>query len=440
MAIISERVSWLVYILAGWCAIFILRALDFGGVYYSVSIDTWVVVLLWITMYALGYCIFAFSRPTQLPRYVRPTRQWFARWICGLCVLTVLGASMLIYEFAFLRGYGFHTPLPMIRIYEVSRAMSGELSSSMISGVGRLLTPTLIVAWLLIMVCPYRLSRFVWCVLLAASAYTLWQQMMFEGGRFFIAIVICVCFVAYRMRESIPGVTRKKRIRWHIVIPIVVVALIGFGYMFVARVNSGPAASYIEAYTVFISSFQIAADPAAMRRLEGADGRLWFVAYMFWVYVSHGLNEFNQLFAVEGLPHAFGLVQFPQIGQALSKLLGLPVSYNEYANLPNVGTYTTIVGSNYVDFGIPLIWFVALALGYLTARNAHLLIRSRFSSLGLTAPLLIVVGLFSPVVSIVINVWAAFVWAWIIGNTAHRVTSTTASSHSVDDIAIDSHF
>lgn len=428
MSIIPERVSWLVYILAEWCAIFILRALALGGNYYPIDVDTWTVVLLWIAMYGLGYCIFAFSRPTHLPKYEYPTRQWFVRWLCGLCILTVLGATMLIYEFAFLRGYGLNTPSSMIRIYEVNRAMSGKLSGSMISGVGRLLTSTLIVAWLLIVICPYRLSRFVWFALLATSAFTLWQQMMFEGGRFFIAIVIAVCFVAYRMRESIPGVRRKKGLRWHIVIPVVGVALIGFGYIFVARVNSGLKTSYIDAYTVFISNFQMAADPAAMRRLDGANGRLWFVAYMFWVYVSHGLNEFNRVLSVEGLQHAFGLVQFPQVGQILSKLLGQSINYNEYANLPNAGRYTTIVGSNYIDFGVPLIWFAALALGYLTARNAHLLSRSRFSSLGLTAPLLIVAGIFSPIVSIVINVWPAFVWAWIIGNTAHCLARVPVSN------------
>lgn len=438
MVTISERVSWLVYILAGWCGILIIRALDFGGIYYPVREETWIVVLLWITMYVLGYCIFAFSRPTHLPRYERPSRRWFARWICGLCVLTVLGAAMLIYEFAFVRGYGFNTPLPLIRIYEVSRVMSGELSSSLISGIGRLLTPALIVAWLLSMICPYRLSRFVWCVLLAASAFALWQQMMFEGGRFFIAIVILVCFVAHRMREIIPGIRRKKGLRLHIVIPVVGAALVGFGYMFIARISSSSTTSYIDAYTVFISSFQMAADPAAMERLEGPGARLWFVAYMFWVYLSHGLNELNKLLSVDGLQHAFGLVQFPQVGQALSKLLGLPINYNEYANLPNVGTYTTIVGSNYVDFGIPLIWFMALLLGYFTARNAHLLSRSRFSSMGLTAPLLIVVGLFSPVVSIVINVWPAFVWAWFVGNTAHGLTRA-AASYEQDAIAVDSH-
>lgn len=111
----------------------------------------------------------------------------------------MIGAALIAYEFAVKRGYGFTTPVALIRKAEVGGAMDG-FGGSWISGIGRLLTPALLVGWILALYCRERLLRRTWIVLFGATLTVFWEQTMFEGGRFFLAALVIACVVTRLLR------------------------------------------------------------------------------------------------------------------------------------------------------------------------------------------------------------------------------------------------
>jgi hypothetical protein len=414
-----KAVFWLLIILGAWAMVCVLRATAFGGVWRPVAAQTWAILAIWLISFATGYGIGL--RPIILPHVapLTPPVSWFNRWVQRLSIAAIIGALLIVYEFAFYRGYGFSTPVEVIRQTEIENSLNGT-SGSGISGIGRLLVPALIVGWVLTILRPSSLARSTWVALLLASIAVIWQQAMFEGGRLFLASLLVSCAVARQLRPTLapPGLVSHRKQR---VFPIAVfgaIALFLFGAVFVDRMNT--RGSELDAgYEVFTGSFTIDVSERVYDSLAGGWASVNFVAYMFWMYVTQGPNEFNRLLEYPLQAHGFGALQFGQISHALSKLTGQDLTYKTFENMPNPGTYTTIMGPNYMDFGFALSWLFALLLGYVTCTGARAISSGHLGWSALAAPMLITIGLFSPIVSLVINLWPAVLIALLLPVTKY---------------------
>jgi hypothetical protein len=151
---------------------------------------------------------------------------------------------------------------------------------------------------------------------------------------------------------------------------------------------------------------------------EGVLGPIWFSLCMLWIYITHGLNQLDFLFSLRYLQHAYGGVQFLQITQFISFVTGVDVRYDVVANVPIAGTYSTFIGDNYLDFGSIGSVVSGGVLGIITGYSVLGYVRGRVSMLSFPAPILLLLCLFSPVVSVVVNLWPAIVWAAIAGYSA----------------------
>jgi hypothetical protein len=252
---------------------------------------------------------------------------------------------------------------------------------------------------------------------------------MYEGGRFFLATLVAGGFIARAMSARATR-TRVRAFASPRTVIIAAAAVLGFGFVFLDRANSLEL-DLTTAYLIYTRGFSVMVGPEVIARLEGAAGPLWFVASMFWMYITQGPSELAVLLDQQGFEHAYGLFQFQQIGLLLSKISGTSLAYDVYSYLENAGVYATSVGAAYIDFGMGGAFLSAAALGGITAAAIRAIESGRMSALGLCAPLLVVLGLFSPIISLVTNVWPAVVWAILVGATRTRRASRPAADQEL---------
>lgn len=411
-----RRVNWLVAVIGVWLAIVAARATQFGGQWEEIAAGSWFALTGWLAMYAAGYGMGVGGCSGAGVGFGGvATTAWASRWITRLSVMAAVGSALIAYEFAVVRGYGFSTQVALIRITEVdSYAASG---GSWISGAGRMLVPALIVAWLLATGRFSKVTRASRMALLAASAFVYWQQSTFEGGRFFLACVLLAVFAASKMQPRPAGHPQRRTLSLGVWAAALTVALVLFGRVFIDRVADREL-DFGSVYRLFVDSFAIETTSSAEQRLDGELAPLWFAAKMLWMYLVQGPNQFNTLLLHEPAVYGFGAVQFQQIAQGLGKLTGLNLGYDVFVNTPNPGTYTTFVGMAYMDFGMPGAWMTGALLGYLTARSVRRYTQGAMNRWGLAAPLLLTLSLFSPVVSLMVNLWPAIFWAVVVGSTS----------------------
>lgn len=194
-----------------------------------------------------------------------------------------------------------------------------------------------------------------------------------------------------------------------------------FGYMFVDRYVEGNR-DFSDAYETWAASFDLEVNDEISSRLSGVMSGVWLAVYFLWAYATQGINELNSLLISSQPDLAWGTMQFPQIAQVLNKLTSSDLRYDQLQNLPNVGTYITIYGASYIDFGhVGALLFIG-AFGWLTGKAVRLLHSQRLNGLAINAPLLITLGVFSPIVSLVTNLWPAFCWALLVGSTVKLST------------------
>lgn len=419
-----RALRWLAFVAAAWLGTLLLRAIPVGGDWDPVPFSVWMIILLWVGAYAFGYAFaLHLGAQSKVPSAaaLAPVK-WRERWIAILCVMAILGAALITVEFAVIRGYGFTTPVALIRAAEVESASAGLSSGSLVSGVGRLLTPALQIAWILTMLRWKDIGAGSKRMLFFATAVVFWQQAMYEGGRFFLAALVVSCFVARSIMAGAAGARSGREtnrlLTWRS-ITVAGIVMVFFGLVFLDRATSLEL-EFSTAYSLYTESFDITVGPELQARLDGPLGALWFAAAMFWIYVTQGVNELAVLLRQPDFVHAFGFYQFPQLGQALTKLTGVQFGYDIFVHLWNVGTYNTAVGGSYVDFGVAGATAFALLLGAVTALATRNMAAGQVGPVSLSAPLLITIGVFSPVISLVTNLWPAMVWAFVVGCTAER--------------------
>jgi hypothetical protein len=414
----KKALHWLFATISAWIVIFVLRYSSLGGVWRPISTDTVFVIMVWLTAYTGGYALA--MRPLSVGQATTgtPDVSWFNLWIVSLSFAAVIGATTIIYEFAVLRGYGFSTPVEEIRQSEVLGAIAG-ISGSGFSGIGRLFVPALPVAWILAILRPAPLSKIAWLFLICATAVVLWQQTVFEGGRIFLATLLISNGIARSLRKTTIPQRRSHGLTMSYLpaAMIALVALVLFGSVFVERLNARNV-DLADGYQAFTDSFAIDVPYSTIDRLQGEGATIRFAAYMFWMYVTQGPNQFDELLEQPLLANGYGALEFGQISRAITMLSGINFNYSPFENMPTAGAYTTFLGESYMDFGIPMIWLFAALLGYFTCRSARTLMDGQVTKSSFCAPFLITIGIFSPIVNLVINLWPAIAIAASVGFTA----------------------
>lgn len=116
--------------------------------------------------------------------------------------------------------------------------------------------------------------------------------------------------------------------------------------------------AYGKVYYKFASGFEI--DLRHLENLSRFDAGRYSSA-MMWIYLTHAPNELDRIY--RNLDHSKGFYQFSQVAQILSKLTGRDFRYDLAAKLPNVGTYITLPGASYLDFGVGFGLMFAAAIG-----------------------------------------------------------------------------
>lgn len=425
----------LVAVLFSWVGVFALRASAIGGTWAPITATGWLSLLGWITLFAAGYMLGLVPIRAGAASFERPPAKWFDRWIVRLSIASGIGALLIIYDFAYLRGYGFDTPVEFIRQSEINNFKTGT-SVSFVSGIGRILAPAVLVGWILAMFRCAPLRRRSWGFLLAATLVVLVEQTLFEGGRLFVACTIFSAVIAWLLRPDTWQTGQRARRRGNPIalISVGVIAIVMFGAIFINRIDAR-GVDLSEGYAVFAENFSISVPHSVADGLQGPGGSVKFVTLMFWMYMTQGPNEFDNILKDPPSRHAYGALEFSQAAQALSRLFGLDITYNVFEHMPNPGTYTTYLGPSFLDFGLPASLLIAFVFGCGTCLSVRALSNGIVGPVSLCAPVLVTIALFSPIISMVLNMWLVIVFAMLIGyswrlkrpnRTAAAVPSPTA--------------
>lgn len=419
-------------------AVVMLRQIEGFGVWGSIDSATWVYIAIW---YAALYSGLSISTPRFSPRM---TVGFVSNAVLALSICATVGAGLLMYEFAVGRGFGFNTPLAEIRITVINNVQSG-FTGAWTSALGRVLVAALPVAWVMAGMAWTAVSRVSLSTLLVSSLIVFFEQATFEGGRFFFVFLILATLVGSVAALISEGLSGRFSVRFLVlqIQPVILsVALAGAmvfysSYTFVSRVEDRveqmeaqqavqPAPPPSDAqkappsedqpaspsphgvnYSGYVSVLPLDISDTDLTNFAADD----YSAAMTWVYVTHGLSEFDLIFQKDDFNHALGAYQFPQLVLLATKLSGVDLRYDERANLPNYAVYTTLPGASYIDFGLlgGLVFAFLIGLG----------MRAGINDLGrgsaeLVAPILFVVAVVGPSYSLFPNVWPSLAWVLLI--------------------------
>jgi oligosaccharide repeat unit polymerase len=407
--------------LALWVTVIALHNINIGGRWDPISLSTWITIALWLGCFALAYEMalrFTWRQSMRRAPEPQPPEAWSNRWTMILTIVAATGASLVIYDFAILRQYGFSTSAASIRLQETVELWQGGKSISPLSGLGRLLLPAMIPAYCLAVISWKQLRTETRAALVVAAMIILFEQIFFEGGRFFLTILVATLFISHFLFGRGGARVRKK-----ISIPFVRISIAGtvllvfFSQVFVARIVDRNDFFWL-AYLGMARELPLDVNYSQAPLFEGFIGPIWFSICMLWLYITHGLNQLDFLLSLEYFDHAYGAMQFLQISQIVTLVSGIDFRYDAVANVPIAGTYSTFLGENYIDFGRVGTVLSGGVLGALTGGAMFSFVRGRISLVSLPAPILLVVCVFTPVVSLVLNLWPAMVWAAIVGRSA----------------------
>ena len=404
-----------------WFATVFLHQTNFGGSWDPVAWQTWALLGAWLLCFTLAFWVVALlyrNRPDLKPTAVD---QSLLNWtISALAIVGAVGATLIIYDFAVLRGYGFASSVVAIRVEEATDALRGISQSSAVSGVGRLTIPAIMPAYLLAVYRWNQVSVVTRVILAVSSLITLGEQMLFEGGRFFITAIAVTIVICYFVRPAAEGVRAPKRKIPYIRLGILAAILLSFfAYVFVDRILER-GDFFWSAYLSFAGAYAIDVDYGTIGRFEGPLGPIWFSASMLWLYITQGISELDLLLSIPYFEHANGFYQLPQVAQIAEVLFGLDWRYDIVANLPKIGTYPTFYGSNFIDFGNIGAVLSGAVLGGASSRALFGFALGRLDPISLLAPILFTICLFTSVVSLITMLWPAIFWVVGAGLVLNR--------------------
>lgn len=431
--------------LIAWALIFVLRAFPLGGEWGYLSVHTAVFIALWVLASAVS--IIAGGWIAQNHFEVSP-RSYLGidAAVIALSLASAFGAILIIVEFAFVRGYGLTMPVTEIRILEVNRGVAGA-PGSLLSGPGRLMMPAILPALLMVAFHRRRLSRAALVAFGAAALLFLFEQIRFEGGRWFLFgtyFALAVGLLGDLLRNKVEGGSSFGRKLVNALVFLVLYGVILFGYsgwVFANRYDGsgeGQAAAYERFSNELIEKRysepgegekepipdvggeELSGEELEAKPLEEFSDSLFGelllhpVTKFFWIYATHGVNELNNLVLGEEFSHSLGAFQFPQLARISDRVLGTDLRVEYKADFPNDGLYTTLIGASYVDFGfLGAVGFGAL-FGLGLGVFANLFGRQRGASFSSMAfPAMMTVALLSPIISVVNHFWPVLCWSVI---------------------------
>ncbi|WFU75672.1 hypothetical protein [Bradyrhizobium sp. CB2312] len=419
-----------------------LRYMTAYGTWPSISVGSCAFFLGWYLAFFLGFF---------LPVRWKSTIGWNAAdqkiwdtnfWVISLSCAAAVGAGLMTYNFAIVRGFGFDVQVTELRSMVIDAASAGYVGS-WLGGVGRLLISAIAVAWIVACLKWRDLSAQALTLLLISTTVVFAYQAKFEGGRFFSSAILLAAFFA-TIGFFVSDVTRERRVnilavRPTHVAPVAILLLMLVGVtsyselVFVSRgarsaqsfaqlkAADAPAAKKVEqivgverladdqhplaiAYLQYAANFAIDLSSARdSQRIATSYGQA-----MAWIYLTQGIGEFDRIFRIENLRHSSGFYQFSQIAQVLSKLTGADMRYAN--NLSNYGTYITLPGALYVDFGTVLALVLAALSGICLRAGVESMFAGAATFLAILAPILFVIVATGPVTTLVTNLWPCAFW------------------------------
>ncbi|MEQ8308789.1 MAG: hypothetical protein RIA09_19815 [Hoeflea sp.] len=421
-----------------WLVIFGLRSIPVGGEWGALDNATTTFILLWVSLTSAAIIVGGWLAQRMAPgtRIISADPNGA---VILLSLAALVGAVLIIVEFAFVRGYGFNTPVRMIRLLEVTRGFAGA-PGSLLSGPGRLLLPAILPALLLVALYWGRISRLALMVFGIAAVAFLFEQVKFEGGRWFLFSTYFTLIVGF-LADFLKKDREKKNIRIKLIKTLLFLGFYGAvlftysGWVFADRYANGNATADLH-YERFSDNFsevetvdssesirstggfiKNTIDPQTNEEIKNTKTPNIFnnaIAKFFWIYATHGVNELNELVLGDSFSLGLGALQFPQIARVSDRLLGTDLRVEYRADFPNEGHYTTLIGGCFVDFGFVGAVCFGIAFGLLLGYWANLFGRTygvSFSSLAY--PAIMTVALISPIVSIVSHIWPVICWAAI---------------------------
>jgi hypothetical protein len=253
--------------------------------------------------------------------------------------------------------------------------------------------------------------RLVGPVLFLATFFTIYVQAIFEGGRFFVVALFIVVALSASQARHMQFSWRKA---WIIIIGI---AILGFSSLVFLDRATGQGQVLGESLLQFSTGFPLT---LAQGEVWGGDSgveAVYFVVSMFWVYITSAVNDLDVVLRTDVVQHAWGAYQFPQFWSFVSLLTGYQNSFSVF-NLARTGVYVTAYGSWYIDFGHPGALLGITLQGFITGYATSLFNRGHLTRVAMLSPMLVVVGIFMPVHSILTTVWPAMIFVIIFGSNA----------------------
>jgi len=409
------QAQWVVGVYLG---ILLLGQIPVAGHWYDASSKTWVIILGWPITFVIGYLA---AVNLQMRRTIVPPSTEGGAYAVNIAtqifvIIGALGALAVVYDFAVLRNYGFNTSAARIRFEEVVASIQGLSTDSPISGAGRLAIPAFVPGIVLAVSRWRELTRPTMAIVGASVLILLLEQLRFEGGRFFLTALGLCGVVSALLSPATPGQLRAFRMKPGLIIRI---ALLGtlllsfFVYVFVARVLDREG-FFWSSFVGYANNFYLDVDRTSIQRFDGMLGPLWFSVSMLWMYITQGLSEFDQIISLTHFNHAYGGYQFVQLTQISDLIFGTDLYYNRFINLPRSGTYITLPGCFYVDFGAVPAIFSGAVLGALAGKSAWALISGQLDAWALTGPIFLTISYFAGVISLFTNLWPALLWCLLM--------------------------
>lgn len=171
-------------LLAPVALVFLLCNVTIYGTWAPIPIEVYGLFFGWYACFFAGYFLVRLPRGSGAGRPPDPNA-----WVPLLAIAAVVGAAMMTYNFAIVRGYGFGTPVSLLRMRQVMDADAGYVGS-WVGGVGRLLLTAIIAAWIIATTSWRRLRLPSLLTLIGATLLVFLYQSFYEGGRFFIAALV----------------------------------------------------------------------------------------------------------------------------------------------------------------------------------------------------------------------------------------------------------
>jgi len=396
-----------------WISVIFVRNTFFLD-FEPISADAKLYLFLFFAVSVFGYLLGSvgvlFSEKKGVGTYSAYSVNAKANWLIFFTVITIFFALVKFYYSVGFSGFS----LNMIAEYRMLRARDGDdVKGGSIFGVISTITSAFIVV-------VYIYGVYFKCYLSRRKAATIKLVFFFGlaisflgGGRFSAAISVLFIFLfslchyaCLRKDGMVSGQYSRSGSKWSRKIIYVAPLLVLFSYMFVARftadgrgdelilsyLNSGlPGVAVPDDVELYLSDSSLLQIP-------------YFVLAMFFYYIGHSFYQFDVLLQYgvpESAPYALAYQLYP-FALFFNKLGAeiIPIE-SILSELPNAGTYFSLAGAFYLDFGywgafvaIFLVFFAgALSWGWMLRRGGFLSLY--FSSM------FMVLLVFSPIVGVI---------------------------------------